>query len=137
MGAFKGGAQPKNFLVGFVQIARVVLDACGEVQTLTLVVWSLVVTLEIQRKAKLKHTVKGVRLINITFKKIIGYLTGNRTVSIRLICDYFLFGRSTLHCSAPGAKSPSYATGVRDCNNSNRPRIGLCNMCRRCRAEAC
>jgi len=34
-----------------------------------LVVRSLVVTLEIAEKAKLEHTVKCVRLINITFKE--------------------------------------------------------------------
>jgi len=33
------------------------------------VVWSVVVTLQIAEKAKLKHTVKCVRLINITFKE--------------------------------------------------------------------
>jgi len=33
------------------------------------VVWSLVVTLKIAEKAQLKHAVKCMRLINITFKE--------------------------------------------------------------------
>jgi len=59
-----------------------------------------VFTFRIAEKAKLKHTVKYVRLINIRSKKnhriacsiLAIYLTDNQTVSIRLICDYFFWG---------------------------------------------
>jgi len=37
------------------------------------------------------------------------YLTDNLTVSIRLICDYFGEGRTSLFLP-PGADNPSYAT---------------------------
>ena len=66
-GRILGGTQ--KFFIGFVQIARVAIIACSEVQTSPnpLVAWSLVVTLQIAQKAKLKQIIKCLRLIGITF----------------------------------------------------------------------
>ena len=72
--------------------------------------------MQIAEKAKLKHTAKCGRLVNITFKdekKIMPvYFNDHRTASIRPIsCDYFQMGggRTSL-LLPPGAKNPSYAT---------------------------
>jgi len=107
-----------KFLVGFVQIAWVVLYrhvVRFKLSANPKVVWSLVVTLELH----ICHWVCSVRLINITFKRQIiellaqswRYLTDNRTVSVRLVCDYTSFeggGRISL-LLPPGAENPILA----------------------------
>jgi len=113
LGVFGGGTQHQNFLLvlcklygwSWRHIVKFKLSPNPQV------VWWLVVTLQIAEKAKFKHTLKCVMLINTTFKEksqdcrtaMAVYLTDTQTVSVRLICDYFFWRGRALHCFCPWA----------------------------------
>ena len=89
-----------------------------------LVVWSVVVTLQIAEKAKLKHTVKCVRLSNMiskekSYNRMLnhGGIFNRQSDSKR---QTFGGGRVHFFASAPSADNTSYATA-----KFGSPRISL------------